>query len=140
MAWLMINSTIVRGHVSALDALGGAKKQSIGRSRGDWAQKFTYLAMKNGGSRFILSPAEQSVDRQALFLRGQKAKKVLRDKGDDASYILEAIQKMGSEPVTPPRSMRKQKRNVDCKTYKVRNIIERLFGQLKLVATHCSPP
>lgn len=56
---------------------------------------------------------------------------MLADKGYDADYLVEAIQQKGAQAVIPPRSHRKTPRGYDKDLYKERNLIERMFNQLK---------
>jgi transposase len=65
------------------------------------------------------------------LLEGLPAAVVIADKGYDADYVVEAIRKKGAEAVIPPRSHRKTPRPYDKHLYKERNLIERLFNQLK---------
>ena len=60
-----------------------------------------------------------------------KADAVLADKGYDADYIMDAIEKMGALVVIPPKSNRKIQRDYDKDIYKERNMVERMFNKLK---------
>ena len=55
----------------------------------------------------------------------------MADKGYDADYIVEAIEKSGAIAVIPPRSNRKNPRDYDKELYKERNVVERLFNWMK---------
>ena len=56
---------------------------------------------------------------------------MLADKGYDADYIVDAVERMEAEVVIPPKSNRKEARNYDTHLYKERNLIERMYGKLK---------
>ena len=83
-------------------------------------------------TRFILTGGEKADSEQALpLLAGQRASAVFADKGYDADYIVDAIKAMGSEAVIPPKSNRRVAREYDAHLYKIRNLIERMYGKLK---------
>jgi transposase len=117
--------------------LGGGKKnngpQSFGRSVGGFSTKIHAVCGSHGNPlKFILSGGEQSDFKQALpLLEGLKGDFVLADRGYDADYVVEAIQKMGAEAVIPPKKNRKVQRAYDEHLYKERNLVERLFNKLK---------
>ncbi|GHU93224.1 hypothetical protein AGMMS49974_00510 [Deltaproteobacteria bacterium] len=55
----------------------------------------------------------------------------MADKGYDADYIVEAAAMLDAEAVIPPRSTPKTPRHYDKFLYKQRNIIERMFVEVK---------
>ena len=65
------------------------------------------------------------------MLENMKADAVLADKGYDAEYIIEAVERIGAVAVIPPKYNRRQPRSYDKEIYKERNLIERLFNKLK---------
>ena len=65
------------------------------------------------------------------MIEDMKADAVLADKGYDADYVIEAVEKLGAIAVIPPKSNRKTVREYDKELYKERNLIERLFNKLK---------
>jgi transposase len=65
------------------------------------------------------------------LLEGLPAEVVIADKGYDANYIVEAVQQKGAEVVIPPRRHRLAPRGYDRYLYQERNLIERMFNQLK---------
>jgi len=69
--------------------------------------------------------------QEIQLIEGQDAKHIVTDKGYDSQAIIDAIEAKGAEPVIPPRSLRKTKREHDRYTYKERNVIERMFNKLK---------
>ena len=82
--------------------------------------------------RFILTGGQASDYTQAVaLLEGMKAEAVLADKGYDADYIVETVEKTGAIAVIPPKSSRLKPREYDKELYKERNLIERLFNKLK---------
>ena len=56
---------------------------------------------------------------------------VMKEKGYDADYVVDAVHAMGAEVVIPPKSNRKEPREYDKELYKERNQVERLFNRLK---------
>jgi transposase len=65
------------------------------------------------------------------LLEGLSAEVVIADKGYEADYIVEAVRQKGAEAVIPPRCHRKVPRGYDKYLYRERNLIERMFNQLK---------
>ena len=107
--------------------------QALGRSVGGFSTKIHAVCDSHRNPlKFILSGGEQSDFKKALpLLEGLKAEFVLADRGYDADYVVEAIQKMGAEAVIPPKKNRKVLREYDEHLYKERNLVERLFNKLK---------
>ena len=60
-----------------------------------------------------------------------KPKKVMADKAYDADWFLLYLDSEGIEAVIPPKKSRLQKRAIDYKAYKERNVIERTINRLK---------
>lgn len=56
---------------------------------------------------------------------------LLGDKGYDSDDIIAAIEELNIEAVIPSKSNRKEQRQIDRETYKLRNLIERMFNKLK---------
>lgn len=114
---------------------GGQKNgnAALGRSRGGFSTKI-HVACDSQGKplRFILTPGQGSDYQQALaLLEGFKPQAVLADKGYDADYIIEAVEKVDAVCVIPSTKNRKIARKYDRILYKERNQIERLFNKLK---------
>lgn len=65
------------------------------------------------------------------LLAGLSAEAVIADKGYDSDRIVAAIAQMGAAAVIPPRCHRLTPRSYDRHLYKERNLIERMFNQLK---------
>lgn len=82
--------------------------------------------------RLILGEGQQSdYGRAAEMLSSVKARTVIADKGYDADYLVDMLEKVGIQVVIPPRSYRKKPRQLDQALYKNRNQIERFFCRLK---------
>lgn len=82
--------------------------------------------------RFILTAGPcADYDSALALLEGLPAAAVIADKGYDANYIVEAVRRKGAEVVIPPRRHRLTPRDYDRDLYKERNLIERMFNQLK---------
>ena len=111
----------------------GQENQALGRSRGGFTTKIHATCDALGNPlRFILTGGHVSDYTQAVALiEGMNTEAVLADKGYDADYIVEAVEKIGAIAVIPPRSSRISPRNYDKVLYKERNLVERLFNKLK---------
>ena len=74
-----------------------------------------------------------SADRsQALTLiEGIEAECLLADKAYDTNEIIAAATELGMEPVIPPKSNRKEKRDYDRALYKLRHLVENGFLEFK---------
>ena len=69
---------------------------------------------------------------QALSLiEGIAAGCLLADKAYDTNEIIAAAQRMGMEPVIPPRSNRKEPRDYDLALYRLRHLVENGFLEFK---------
>lgn len=75
----------------------GQKNQALGRSRSGFSTKIHALCDALGNPlRFILTGGEQHDCTQALALiEGKKSEAVLADKGYDADYIVQAVERDG---------------------------------------------
>jgi len=105
----------------------------LGRSRGGLSTKIHAACDSHGNPlRFILTAGScADYDSALALLEGLPAEAVIADKGYDANYIVEAAQRKGAEVVIPPRRHRLAPREYDRHLYKERNVIERMFNQLK---------
>jgi putative transposase len=114
-------------------ARGGQQWQKFGKSRGGFSTKVHASTDALGcPTRFILTGGNESDYRQAIpLMEDQCADFVLADKGYDSQSIIDAIESKGAEPVIPPRTHRKTKREFDHHIYKERNAIERMFNKIK---------
>ena len=65
------------------------------------------------------------------LIQDTKPDKVIADKAYDADWLLLYLESEGIEAVIPPKRSRLQKRSIDYKAYKERNVIERTINKLK---------
>ena len=80
----------------------------------------------------VLSGGQTADVRMSLeLMRGTELKKVIADKAYDADWLLLYLDSQGIEAVIPPKRNRLQKRMIDGKAYKQRNVIERTINKLK---------
>ena len=69
---------------------------------------------------------------QALpLIEGIDAEWLLADKAYDTNEIMASVRDLGMEPVIPPKSNRKEKRNYDRAMYKLRHLVENGFLEFK---------
>ena len=64
-------------------------------------------------------------------MQGTKPDKVVADRAYDADWLLHYLDSEGIEAVIPPKRNRLQKRTINYKAYKQRNVIERTINKLK---------
>lgn len=109
----------------------GEQKQELGRSAGGFTTKIHAACDALGNPiRFILTAGQCSDYTQAIALiEGLELKKLLADRGYDADYIVDYVGL--DKAVIPPRSMRKNPRELDFELYKERNLVERMFNKIK---------
>lgn len=105
----------------------------MGKSRGGLSTKIHAAVDALGNPvRLLLTAGQVSEYTQAdALIGGFRADFVIADKGYDSDAFVEAIENGGAIPVIPPRSNRKTPRDYDKDIYKERNLVERLFQQLK---------
>ena len=105
----------------------------MGRSRGGLSTKIHAACDSRGNPlRFILTAGPcADYDSALALLEGLPAEAVIADKGYDANFIVEAVREKGAKAVIPPRRHRKTPRPYDKHLYQERNLIERMFNQLK---------
>jgi transposase len=60
-----------------------------------------------------------------------KAKTMIADRGYDAGWYRDALEKRGIAPCIPPKKNRKTKYRYDKKLYKERHKVENMFGRIK---------
>ena len=65
------------------------------------------------------------------LIQDTKPDKGIADKAYDADWLLLYLDSEGIEAVIPPKRNRLQKRIIDYKAYKQRNVIERTINRLK---------
>ena len=66
-----------------------------------------------------------------VSLEGKNAENILADKGYDSDVIRVCVQKMGANPVIPPRTCRKTSIQYDTHVYKERHLVENFFQFIK---------
>jgi len=134
LEWLLLDSTITRAHQHA----AGAEKttpenEALGRSRGGFSTKIHVVVDALGNPvRIILSPGQAAdITFAKQLVEGLDGKAVIGDKGYDSTDFIETIERSGAEAIIPPRANRVEQREYDKHVYKVRNLVERFFAQLK---------
>ena len=69
---------------------------------------------------------------QALpLIEGIEAECLLADKAYDTNEIVAAASELGMDPVIPPKSNRREKREYDWALYKLRHLVENGFLEFK---------
>ena len=69
---------------------------------------------------------------QALpLIEGLEAQCLPADKAYDTNEIIATVREMGIEPVIPPKSNRREKRDYDRALYKLRHLVENGFLEFK---------
>ena len=69
---------------------------------------------------------------QALSLiEGIEAECLLADKAYDTNEIIATVRELGMDPVIPPKSNRREKRDYDRALYKLRHLVENGFLEFK---------
>ena len=77
---------------------------------------------------------------QALpLIEGIKAEHLLADKAYDTNEIVAGASARGMNPVIPPKSNRKEKRDYDRALYKLRHLVENGFSGVQAVAGSGDP-
>ncbi|MCO6161188.1 IS5 family transposase, partial [Asaia lannensis] len=131
----MIDSTSVRGHVSAAGRKRGARANALGRSRGGFTSKIHARADNQGRPLgFILTGGEASDYTSAeplMAIPAATPRALLADKGYDGDGFRQSLLMRGILPIIPPRANRKAPEHPDYRRYRDRNRIERMFGKLK---------
>jgi putative transposase len=80
----------------------------------------------------MLSGGQTADVRMALDLvQGLKPDKIIADKAYDTDWLLYYLESEGIEALIPPKANRLQRRHIDYKAYKQRNVIERTINKLK---------
>ncbi len=133
----MFDSAVVRAHVSAAGAKGGAGQQALGRSRGGFSTKI-HLKVDLDGRPLAFHPTagEASDSRQFEILLDLgpeiTPRAAVGDKGYDAKRNRAAARERGICPVIPYRATAKTRPAYFPKAlYRARARIEQLVGKLK---------
>ena len=130
---MSIDGTVVQAHRKAASAIGGTRRQGIGRSRGGLPGKVIALADALGYAvRFVILPG-QAHDLPVVpkLLKGLSFGAVVGDKAFDADWLVKELDRRGAEAVIPSRKNRKEPRDHDREMYRWRHQIENLFAKIK---------
>jgi transposase len=133
---ILIDSTVIRAHPCAAGAAeSSAGAEALGRSRGGFGTKIHAITDGLGNPLdFVLTGGQAHDASQAEALLGltpEGAEAFIGDKGHDSDALVQAIEARGMEAVIPPRSNRKEGREVDWFVYKERHLIECFFNKIK---------
>jgi transposase len=112
----------------------GEQKQAVGRSRGGRNTKIHALADAKGRLIALLLTGGEAHDcpvAERLIRRVKPAKRMLGDKAYDSAELREELDDLGTKPVIPNRSNRKQPFSFSKRLYKGRWRIESAFNRLK---------
>ncbi|MEJ5020981.1 IS5 family transposase [Ochrobactrum vermis] len=111
-------------------------RRALGRSRGGFTSKLHCLADARGRPLAFHLTVGETADCKAydtlISLPEQAPQALLADKGYDADAIRNDLASRNIEPVIPGRANRRVKIEYDRTLYKQRNLIERMFGRLKI--------
>ena len=106
----------------------------VGRSRGGRNTKIHALADAKGRLIAILLTGGEAHDcpiAERLIRRVKPAKRMLGDKAYDSAELREELDQLGTKPIIPNRSNRKQPFSFSKRLYKLRWRIESAFNRLK---------
>ena len=65
------------------------------------------------------------------LIEGIEAECLLADKAYDTNEIIDTVRGLGIDPVIPPKSNRREKRDYDRALYKLRHLVENGFLEFK---------
>ena len=136
MAYVLLDSTIVRAHSCAAGALkknGGQAAQALGRSRGGFSTKIHVNVDALGNPlRFILTGGQRHDITQAdALIAGFYFGGLIADKSYDAEDFWQPLRDETVEMVILPRRNRKESHPYDHHTYKERHLVECFFIKIK---------
>jgi transposase len=113
----------------------GAFAEAIGRSRGGRTTKIHALTDAAGRPRVLLIAPGNLHDvmmaPDLLSAAGRPIKQLIADKAYDTNRLRSLLAQQGVEAVIPSIAPRKPLIPHDCKVYRQRNLIERMFSRLK---------
>jgi transposase len=133
----MLDSTVIRAHVSAAGAKGGQENQALGKSRGGFSTKIHVKVDFEGMPIASHTTAGQASDCKQLEISVDigpdiKPRAILTDKGYDSEANRAACRKRKIVPVIPRKSNSKKKTQFFPKLlYKTRGRVEQFIGKLK---------
>lgn len=137
---LLIDSTAIRVHQHGAGALkkreAGNKhsEEAMGRSRGGGLTTQLHLSTDEKGriKEMLLTGGQTADVKMSLELMTDlKPKKAVAGKACDADWFLFYLDSESIEAVIPSKRSRLQKRTIDYKTHKERNVIERTISRLR---------
>lgn len=133
-----LDTTVVRASRAAAGAPRRHGDQALGRSRGGWGTKLSVVCDGSGlplaavagpGQRHDLRLAEATLRRATKYLG--KPGSLAGDKAYSAPWLRAWLVKQGVRPVIPTRSDQRRDPRFSPRTYRRRNVVERLIGWLK---------
>ena len=133
---LVLDSTVVRAHVSAAGAQKAVGPQALGRSRGGFGTK-AHASVTGRGHPVVLTltPGQAGDAPQApTLLAGQRrgqVKAVIADRGYDSDVIVASVRRLRARVVIPPVRSRTHQRRYSRTLYRGRNVVERFWSQVK---------
>ena len=130
---LCIDTSHVKAHRSAAGSKG-EYAEAVGRSRGGRTSKIHALADDRGRPvAFALTPGNVADITMAIPLLSavDKPKRLLADKAYDADSFRNWLKRRKIKAVIPSTATRRTPYPLDQKTYRRRNVIERMFCKLK---------
>ena len=117
--WLMIDASYIKAHPHSAGARGG--NQAIARTKGGSTASCTWRL------RLAVTAGTVADCSQALPLRRASR----RNTCSDTNEIVAGASARGMNPVIPPKSNRKEKRDYDRALYKLRHLVENGFLEFK---------
>lgn len=132
-----LDSTCVKVHPDAVEALKKSGKQAIGKTKGGFNTKIHMISSSERTSVIFLLSEGQSEDdpegRKLLKTLGKTKNKkfLLMDKAYDGDETHSLAESLNFIPVVSPKSNRKAPWKYDKILYKCRNRIQRLFRRIK---------
>lgn len=129
-----VDATHIKAHRSAAGAKGGDYAQAIGRSRGGRPTKIHALTDARGRPRVLLLTPGNVNDgtmAAALLAKAGPICRLIADKAYDADALRRRLAERGAEALIPPTASRKTLIPHDRRTYRQRNLIERMLCRLK---------
>ena len=142
----MVDGSIVRAHHASV---GGSKNTStdagenaLGKSRGGYSSKL-HIACDDDGIPIGIVVTPGQINEPTVFhqlmnsipfsLRrySSRPEAMAGDKAYVAGYIFQWLDKLGIEKVIPNRKNENKNPNFCKQTYRMRNVVERLIGQVK---------
>ena len=129
--WLMIDASYIKG---PSPQRRGPGRQPSHRPHKRGLNSKLHLAVDSHGMPVRLLVTEGTVAdcTQALpLIEGISAECLLADKAYDTNEIVAAALELGMNPVIPPKSNRREKREYDRALYKLRHLVENGFLDFK---------